>query len=87
MDYYDLSEEFIQFLRAALLVSDHDHEIPGKVNRRCMWRSVADYNGLVARNFLLSQNRLVPFKWILNCRRVTMMNGFSRVVEWIVNPQ
>ena len=66
LDYYDLSEEFIQFLRAALLVSDHHHEIPGKVNRRHMWRSVADYNGLVAHNFLCSQNRLVPFKWMLS---------------------
>ena len=85
MDYYDLSEEFIQFLRAALLVSDH--KIKDKVNQRRIWRSVADYNGLVARNFLLSQNRFLPFKWKLNCRRVTMLSGFGRVVEWIVNPQ
>ena len=85
MDYYDLSEEFIQFLRAALLVSDH--EIPDKVNRPRIWKSVADYNGLVARNFLRNQNRFLPFKWTNNCRRVTMLSGFSRVVEWIVNPQ
>ena len=85
MDYYDLSEEFIQFLRAALLVSDR--KIKDKVNQRRIWRSVADYNGLVARNFLRSQNRFLPFKWKLNCRRVTMLSGFSRVVEWIVNPQ
>ena len=87
LDYHDLSEEFIQFLRAALLVSDHHHEIPDKVNRPREWRSVADYNGLVARNLLCSQNRLLPFKWKLNCRRVTMMSGFGRVVEGIVNPQ
>jgi len=85
MDYYDLSEEFIQFLRAALLVSDH--EIPDKVNRPRIWKSVADYNGLVARDFLRNQNRFLPFKWTNNCRRVTMLSGFSRVVEWIVNPQ
>ena len=82
MDYYDLSEEFIQFLRAALLV--RDHEMPDKVRRRRTWRSVADYNGLVARNFLCSQNRILPFKWMLNSRRVTMLSEFSRVVEWIV---
>jgi len=85
MDYYDLNKEFIQFLRVALLVSDH--EIPDKVNRRRIWRSVADYDGLVARDFLRSQNRLFPFKLMLNCRRVTMMNGFSRVVEWILDPR
>ena len=84
MDYYDLSEEFIQFLRAALLVSDH--KTKDEMNRRRVWRSVADYNGLVARNFLRSQNRFLPFKWKLNCRRVTRLSGFSRVVEWIVNP-
>ena len=85
MDYYDLSEEFIQFLRAALLVSDR--KIKDKVNRRRIWRSVADYDGLIARNFLRSENRFLPFKWRLNCRRVTMLSGFGRVVEWIVNPQ
>ena len=85
MDYYDLSEEFIEFLRAALLVSDH--KIPDEVNRRRIWRSVAHYNGLVARDFLCSQNRLFPFKWKNNCRRVTMMSGFSRAVEWIVKTQ
>jgi len=85
MDYYDLSEEFIEFLRAALLVSDH--EIPNEVNRRRIWRSVAHYNGLIARDFLCSQNQLFPFKWNNNCRRVCMMSGFSRVVEWIVKTQ
>ena len=84
MDYYDLSEEFTQFLRAALLVTDR--EIPDKVNRRRTWRSMADYNDLVARDFLRCQNRVFPAKWMQNCRRVTMMTGFERAVEWIVNP-
>jgi len=85
MDYYDLSDEFIEFLRAALLVSDHN--ITDEVNRRHIWKSVAHYNGLVARDFLCSQNRLFPFKRKNNCRRVTMMSGFSRAVEWIVKTQ
>ena len=84
MDYYDLSEEFIQFLRAALLV---DHKIKDKVNRQRTWSSVADYNGLVARDFLRCQNRVFPAKWMQNCCRVTMMSGFERAVEWIVSPQ
>ena len=85
MDYHDHSEELIEFLRAALLVSDH--EIPDKRNQRRTWRSVADYNGLVARDFLRCQNRVFPAKWMQNCRRVTMMCGFERAVEWIVSPQ
>jgi len=85
MQYHDHSKEFTQFLRAALLVTDR--ETPDKVNRRRTWRSVADYNGLVARDFLRCQNRVFPAKWMQNCRRVTMMTGFERAVEWIVNPQ
>ena len=85
VEYHDHSAELTQFLRAALLVTDRD--IPDKVNRRRTWRSVADYNGLVARDFLRCQNRVFPAKWMQNCRRVTMMTGFERTVEWIVNPQ
>ena len=85
VEYHDDSEEFTQFLRAALLVTDR--EIPDRANRRRTWRSVADYNGLVARDFLRCQNRVFPAKWMQNCRRVTMMAGFERAVEWIVTPQ
>ena len=83
VEYHDHSEEFTQFLRTALLVTDR--ETPDKVNRRRTWRSVADYNGSVARDFLRCQNRVFPAKWMQNCRRVTMMTGFERAVEWIVN--
>ena len=84
MEYHDHSKEFIQFLRAALLVSDP--EIPDRKSRLRTWRSVADYNGLIARDFLRCQNRVFPAKWMINCRRVTMMRGYERAVEWIVNP-
>ncbi|KAJ7337097.1 hypothetical protein OS493_009949 [Desmophyllum pertusum] len=82
MDYHNNSEELVQFLRATLLVS----EIPDR-NRRRTWKSVADYNGLVARNFLRCQNQVFPAKWMQNCRRVTMMNGYERAMEWIINPK
>ena len=85
VEYHDHSEEFIQFLRAALLAADHKPTDKG--NRLRRWRSVADYNGLIARDFLRSQNRVFPAKWMHNCRRVTGMNAFGRVVEWIVNPR
>ena len=85
VEYHDYSKEFIQFLRAALLVAEH--EIPDKKSSQRTWRSVADYNGLIARDFLRCQNRVFPAKWMQNNRRVTMMNGFDRAVEWIINPQ
>ena len=80
VEYHDHSAEFTQFLRANLLVSDN----PDNKNRRRKWTSVAEYNGLIARDFLRCQNRIFPAKWMLNCRRVTILNGFERAVEWIV---
>jgi len=83
VEYHDHSAEFIQFLRAALLVS----EIPDERKPTHTWTAVADYNGLIARDFLRCQNRVFPAKWMLNCRRVTMLHGFERAVEWIVKPK
>ena len=81
VEYHDHSGKFIQFLRAAVLVS----KSPDERNRRRMWKSVADYNGLVARNFNRCQNRVFPAKWMLNCRPVSLLNGFERAVEWIIH--
>ena len=67
-EYHDHSTEFIKFLRAALLVSEVAH--------KRTWKSVAEYKGLIARNFLRCKNRVFPAKWLLNCRRVTMLNGY-----------
>ena len=83
VEYRDHSAEFIQFLRAALLTN----ETPDGRNRRRTWKSVADYNGLIARDFLRCQNRVFPARWMLNCRRVTMLCGFERAVEWIAKPK
>ena len=83
VEYRDHSAEFLRFLRAALLTN----ETPDGRNRRRTWKSVADYNGLIARDFLRCQNRVFLARWMLNCRRVTMLCGFERAVEWIVKPQ
>ena len=83
VEYRDHSAEFLRFLRAALLTN----ETPDGRNRRRTWKSVADYNGLIARDFLRCQNRVFPARWMLNCRRVTMLNGFERAVEWIAKPK
>ena len=80
VEYHDHSAEFIQFLRASLLRD----EIPSARNRRRKWVSVADYDGMIARNFLRCRNRIVPSRWMLNCRRVTILTGYERAVEWII---
>lgn len=81
VEYHDHSDQFIQFLRAVLLVS----KSLDKRNCRRMWKSVADYNGLVTRDFLRCQNRVFPAKWMLNCRRVPLLYGFERAVEWNIH--
>ena len=81
VEYHDHSGKFLQFLRAAVLVS----KPPEERNCRRIWKSVADYNGLVARDFNRCQNRVFPAKWMLNCRRVSLLNGFERAVEWIIH--
>ena len=82
VEYHNHSAEFLQFLRASLLISD----IPDERNRRRTWKSVADHNGLIARNFLCCQNRVFPARWMMNCRKVSNVNGFARTVEWTVIP-
>ena len=84
VEYFDHTAEFIKFLRAALLVHDLEAKRGG---RRRSWKSLAEHNGLVARNFLRCENRISPSRWPLNCRRVTMLNGFQKAVEWIFAPQ
>ena len=80
VEYHDHSGRFIQFLRAALLVNKPQDER----TRRRTWKSVADHNGLIARDFLRCRNRVFPAKWMLNCRRVSLLNGFERAVEWVI---
>ena len=71
---------FIQFFRAAMLVNKPKDER----NRRRTGKSVADHNGLIARDFLRCRNRVFPAKRMLNCRRVSLLNGFERAVEWVI---
>ena len=83
VEYRDHSAEFIQFLRANLLIC----EVPGGRSSKRTWKSLAYHDGLIARNFLRCQNRVFPAKWMLNCRRVTILTGFERAVEWIAIPK
>ena len=38
--------------------------------------------GLDLRDFIRNENTVFPFRWALNCRRVTMLRGFERILEW-----
>ena len=76
VEYLDRSAEFIKFLRASLQIFEDG------LNLRRTWKSLANHNGLIARDFLRCQNQVFPARWMMNGRRVTKMNGFERTVEW-----
>ena len=86
IEYLNLTEEFETYLKASLLACDsklvwplHRKGIPlPSVNK------MAKSFGLVCRNFLKNENSIMPFRWPLNCRRVTILNGLERTVEWVL---
>ena len=81
-DYYVFASEFEHFLRASLLSgkpndSSRAKQIPSL-------KKLSLKHGFVLRDFCKNGNRIYPFRWPVNCRRVTQLNGFERAVEWIL---
>ena len=81
VEYFDHTKHFMKFLRAALLISDLHSESAG----RRSWKSLAEHNFLTARNFLRFENRIFRFRWPLNFRRVNILNGYEKAVEWTLS--
>ena len=84
VDYLNLSSEFLMFLRASLLVSSTDKDLASlkRKNKIPSLKSLAGSLGLHLCNFTRNENTVCPFKWTLNCRRVTMLTGYERTLEW-----
>ena len=83
IEYYDLSPEFLRYIRACLLSSDLNIASRGK-RLLPSSKAMALKHGLVLRNFLRNENRVFPFRWPMNCRRVTQLSGFERAFEWVL---
>ena len=82
VEYYVFASEFECFLRASLLSgkpndSSRAKQIPSL-------KKLSLKRGFVLRDFRKNENRIYPFRWPVNCRRVTQLNGFQRAVEWIL---
>jgi hypothetical protein len=77
-DYYSLTEEFTSFLRASLLNSSKysNKSLLPSVNR------IAAELGLKSRDFICRENKVAPFKWTVNPRRVTLLRGTELSIEW-----
>ena len=83
IEYWNLTEEFETYLKASLLACDSKLVWPLHIPLPSV-NKLAKSFGLVCRNFLKNENSIMPFRWPLNCRRVTSLNGEERAVEWIL---
>ena len=84
VEYFNISSEFLMFLRASLLISSTDKDLASLKRKKKIpsVKSLAGSLGLHLRDFTRNKNTVCPFKWALNCRRVTMLRGFERTLEW-----
>ena len=84
VEYLNLTSQFNMILRASLLASCTDKELASlrKKKRIPSVKSLASSLGLHLRDFIRNENTVFPFRWPLNCRRVVMLRGYERALEW-----
>ena len=84
VEYLNFTAQFNMILRASLLVSCTDKELASfrRKKRIPSVKSLVSSLGLHLRDFIRNENTVFPFKWALNCRRVVMLRGYERTLEW-----
>ena len=84
VEYLNLTSEFLMFLRASLLASCPDKELASFQKKKEIpsVKSLASSMGLQIRDFIKNKNKVFPFRWALNCRRVATLRGYDRALEW-----
>ena len=84
VEYFNITKEFLVFLRASLLSSSTEKDLASLKKRKKIpsVKALVGSLGLDLRDFTRNENTVFPFRWALNCRRVTMLRGFERTLEW-----
>ncbi|XP_078367783.1 uncharacterized protein LOC144651708 [Oculina patagonica] len=84
IEYRNITREFLMFLRASLLTSRTDEELSSLRRKKKLPSIISLFGSLSVyfRDFIRNENTVFPFRWALNCRRVTMLKGFERTLEW-----
>lgn len=84
MEYFNITREFLVFLRASLLASSTEEDLASFKRKKKIpsVKALVRSLGLDLRDFTRNENTVFPFRWALNCRRVTMLRGFERTLEW-----
>lgn len=84
-EYHNVIPESQLYLRAALIESRSDNELSSteKTNKLPSIKAIVTTQlGLELRDYVRNENRAFPFKWAVNCRRVTRLKGFEFALEW-----
>ena len=84
VEYLNLTQQFVMFLRASLLFPNTDEDLASLKGKKKIpsLKSLVASLGLHLRDFVRCENTVFPFKWALNCRRPTMLRGYERTLEW-----
>ena len=84
VEYLNITREFLMFLRASLLAASTGRDLASFKRKKEIpsLNSAVGSLGLDLRDFIRNKNRVFPFRWALNCRRVTMLRGYARALEW-----
>ena len=84
VEYLNLTQQFVMFLRASLLFPNTDEDLASLKGKKKIpsLKSLVASLGLHLRDFVRCENTVFPFKWALNCRRPTMLRGYERALEW-----
>ena len=77
VEYLNLTQQFVMFLRASLLFPNTDEDLASLKGKKKIpsLKSLVASLGLYVRDFVRCENTVFPFKWTLNCRRPTMLRA------------
>ena len=78
-EYFNNTNWFLAYLRADIMGGGVGVPVMEHVPTL---NEVMNYNGMRMRDFRKERNRLVPFQYRVNKRKITLLNGMDRNVEW-----
>ena len=89
IEYIDNSTNFIDFLRAIFYAYATRQEFKGASHNSTesqkvpIFKALGNEFQLRLRDCFRNENRIAHFKMAVNRRRVSMVNGYERILEWI----
>ena len=83
-EYFDNSNEWLEYLRAVFYVYRKRHGTGSfKTSKLPALKDLGNEFQLRLRDGFRNENRIVFFKQAINRRKVTMVSGLERYMEWV----